>query len=113
MLYPQTGRRMREAWDSPYQNAWTKFMSKGHYLQITSVLHFNDNNEVGKMEKDSLHKIRPLLAIMKKKQSVIMCILGGSTLLMQLLWLAGPVMVGTSLYTTGQNLPVNSTSRYI
>jgi hypothetical protein len=66
MLYSQTGQRMREAWDSPYQNAWTKFISKGHYLQITLVLHFTDDNEVGKMEKDSLHKIRPLLAIMKK-----------------------------------------------
>ena len=66
MLYPQTGRRMRESWDSPYQNAWTKFMSKGRYLQITSVLHFNDNSDVARIQKDSLHKIRPLLTILKR-----------------------------------------------
>jgi hypothetical protein len=29
MLFPKTGRRMRDYWESPYQNAWTKFMSKG------------------------------------------------------------------------------------
>jgi hypothetical protein len=61
MLFPVTGHRMREAWDSPYQNAWTKFMSKGRYLQICSVLHFNDNSENEKLEMDSLHEIRPLL----------------------------------------------------
>jgi hypothetical protein len=65
MLYPQTGRRLWDLWDSPYQNAWTKFMSKGHYLQITSVLHFIYNGEVSKMTRDSLLKIRPLLNILK------------------------------------------------
>jgi hypothetical protein len=66
MLFPKTGRRMRDSWESPYQNAWTKYMSKGRYLQITSVLHFNDNtDEVGK-SRDSLHKIRPLLTILKQ-----------------------------------------------
>ena len=66
MMFPKTGRRMRDSWESPYQNAWTKFMSKGRYLQITSVLHFNDNtDEVGK-SRDSLHKIRPLLTILKQ-----------------------------------------------
>jgi hypothetical protein len=66
MLYPQTGRQIRDYWDSPYHNAWTKFMSRGRYQQITCVLHFNDNDdEVGKA-RDSLHKIRPLLNIVKK-----------------------------------------------
>ena len=41
-------------------------MSKGRYLQITSVLHFNHNGEVSKMTRDSLHKIRPLLNILKR-----------------------------------------------
>jgi hypothetical protein len=66
MLYPQTGRRIREYWDSPYHNAWTKFMSRGRYVQLTSVLHFNDNNDEEGRARDSLHKIRPLLNILKK-----------------------------------------------
>jgi hypothetical protein len=41
-------------------------MSKGRYLQICSVLHFNDNSDHKKMETDSLHKIRPLLTILKR-----------------------------------------------
>jgi len=45
MLYPQTGRRMRESWDSPYLSPWTKFMSRGRFQQISSVLHFNNNED--------------------------------------------------------------------
>jgi hypothetical protein len=41
-------------------------MSKGRYLQITPVLHFSDNNDEKKMQTDGLHKIRPLLTIVKK-----------------------------------------------
>jgi hypothetical protein len=41
MLYPQKGRRMRDTWDSPYHNAWTKFLVKGRFLQLCSFLHFN------------------------------------------------------------------------
>ncbi len=51
MLYPVAGCQMHEAWDSPYQNAWTKFMSMGRYLQITSVLHFNDSNNEKKCKQ--------------------------------------------------------------
>ncbi len=29
----------------PYHNAWTKFMSKERFFQITSALHFNDNDD--------------------------------------------------------------------
>ena len=56
---------MRDAWESPYQNAWTKFMSKGRFLQISSVLHFNDNDDEDGKKSDSLHKVRPLLNIVK------------------------------------------------
>jgi hypothetical protein len=66
MLYPVTDHCMYQAWDSPYQNTWTKFMSKGRYLQICSMLHFNDNSDDQKLEIDSLHKIRPLLTILKR-----------------------------------------------
>ncbi len=66
MLYPQTGRRIRDYWNSPMLSVWTKFMSHGHYLQITSVLHFNDYNDEEGIAQDSLHKIRPLLNIVKK-----------------------------------------------
>ncbi len=66
MLYPQTGRRIRDYWKSPMLSAWTKFMSCGRYQQITSVLHFNDNNDEEGIARDSLHKIRPLLNIVKK-----------------------------------------------
>ncbi len=69
MLYPQTGRRMLEWWDSPYKNAWTKFMSRGRFLQICSVLHFSDNSDVDGMHTDSLHKIRPMLNILKSTLS--------------------------------------------
>jgi len=65
MLYPQTGRRMIEWWDSPYKNAWTKFMSKGRFQQISSMLHFNNNEDVDGSNSDSLHKVRPILAILK------------------------------------------------
>ncbi len=66
MLYPQTGRRLRDAWDSPYNNAWLKYMSKGRFLQISSVLHFNNNDDEEAKRCDSLHKVRPLLNIVKK-----------------------------------------------
>jgi hypothetical protein len=65
MLHPQVGKRVRDAWDSPYSNAWTKFMTKSRFLQIVAVLHFNDNNDEAGLENDSLHKIRPLLNILK------------------------------------------------
>jgi len=57
MLYPQIGRQIRENWDSPYHIAWTKFMSQGRYVQLTSVLHFNDNSDEEGCARDSLHKI--------------------------------------------------------
>jgi hypothetical protein len=66
MLFPQTGRRMRDAWDDASRNPWTSYMGKGRYLQITSMLHFNNNEDVEGMARDSLHKIRPLLNIVKK-----------------------------------------------
>jgi hypothetical protein len=66
MLYPQTGISMHDSWDSPYFSPWTKFMSRRRFQQISSVLHFNDNNDVNGMRTDGLHKIRPVLNILKK-----------------------------------------------
>jgi hypothetical protein len=40
-------------------------MSRGRFIQISSVLHLNDNNDIECMQSDSLHKIRPILNIMK------------------------------------------------
>jgi hypothetical protein len=40
-------------------------MTKGRFMQITSMLHFNNNNDVDGMANDSLHKVRPLLEIIK------------------------------------------------
>jgi hypothetical protein len=39
MLFPQTGHRMAEWWDSPLKNAWTKLMTRGRFLQMTTVIH--------------------------------------------------------------------------
>jgi hypothetical protein len=66
MLYPQTGRHLREMWETPYQSSWTKFMGKGRFLQICTALHFNDNEDEDGLKSDSLHKIRPLYSIVKK-----------------------------------------------
>ena len=65
MLYPQTGRSLRDSWDGPIRNPWTSFMSKGHFIQVTSMLHFNDNEDEDGRKSDLLHKIRPLLNIIK------------------------------------------------
>jgi hypothetical protein len=40
-------------------------MAKGRFLQLTSVLHFNDNLDVDGKNRDSLHKVWPLLNIVK------------------------------------------------
>jgi hypothetical protein len=65
MLHPQVGKRVRDAWDYPYSNDWTKFMTKSRFLQIGALLHFNDNDAEEGLQNDSLHKIRPLLNILK------------------------------------------------
>ena len=65
MLHPQVGKRVRDAWESPYNYAWTKFMTRSRFLQIGSLLHFNDTDDERGRESDSLHKIRPLLNILK------------------------------------------------
>jgi hypothetical protein len=66
MLYPQTGHRMRTAWKDQRTNAWTMHMGIGKYLQISSMLHFNDNENEEGVANDALHKIRPILEIIKK-----------------------------------------------
>lgn len=62
MLYPQSGRIIRNTWESPYHNVWTKFMMKSRYLQLCSVLHFNNNTDRDEKWHDNL---RPLLNIIK------------------------------------------------
>ena len=66
MLYPQTGRRVRTAWKNQQVNAWTCHMGVGRFSQINSMLHFNNNDNTEGSARDSLHKIRPLLEILKK-----------------------------------------------
>jgi hypothetical protein len=41
-------------------------MSQGRYVQLTSVLHFNENSDEEVRARDSLHKIQPLSNILKK-----------------------------------------------
>jgi hypothetical protein len=41
-------------------------MVVGHFTQINSMLHFNNNDNEEGIAKDSLQKIRPLLQIIKK-----------------------------------------------
>jgi hypothetical protein len=57
---------MHESWDSPYLSPWTKFMIRGHFQQISAVLHFNNNDDEVGMQSDGLPKIRPILSIIKK-----------------------------------------------
>ncbi len=64
-LYPLTGRRVRSSWDYPTLLPWTLKMTKGRFMQITSMLHFNNNDDVDGMANDSLHKVQPLLEIIK------------------------------------------------
>jgi hypothetical protein len=66
MLYPQTGHRVQTAWKNQSINTWTSYMGVGRFTQINSMLHFNNNNDDEGITGDSLHKIRPLLQILKK-----------------------------------------------
>jgi hypothetical protein len=66
MLYPQTGCWLRSAWKDQMFNFWTKHMSRDKFQEISSTLHFNDNNDLLGSSIDSLHKIRPLLEIFKR-----------------------------------------------
>jgi hypothetical protein len=57
---------MQTAWMDQRTNAWTMHMSVGKKLQISSMLHFKDNNNEEGLANDALHKIRPTLEILKK-----------------------------------------------
>jgi hypothetical protein len=57
---------MRDSWNDAERNPWTTSISLSIYLQITSILHFNDNEDVEGSALDSLHKMCPLLNIVKK-----------------------------------------------
>jgi hypothetical protein len=65
-LYPLTGRRVRSCWDYPTLLPWTLKMTKGRFMQISSMLHFNNNDDADRMGSDSLHKVHPLLKIIKR-----------------------------------------------
>jgi hypothetical protein len=65
-LYPLTGRRVRSCWDYPTLLPWTLKMTKGRFMQISFMLHFNNNDDIDRMGNDSLHKVRPLLEIIKR-----------------------------------------------
>jgi hypothetical protein len=66
MQYPQTGRRFQSSWKNPEFYPWTTAMSEYRFLQITATLHFNKNEDMDGVQNDSLHKVRPLLEIVKK-----------------------------------------------
>ncbi len=66
MLYPQTGRRLRSTWKDQDFNYWTKNMSMIRFQRISCTLHFNDNTDLVGLSMDSLHKVRPLLEILKR-----------------------------------------------
>jgi hypothetical protein len=66
MLCPQTGHWLQSAWKDQEFNFWTKNMSRDRFQQISSTLHFNDNTDLVGSSMDSLHKIRPLLEILKR-----------------------------------------------
>jgi hypothetical protein len=52
MLYPQTGRRLRDSWADPIRNPCTSYMGKGRFIQGTSMLHFNNNEDRGGMKSE-------------------------------------------------------------
>jgi hypothetical protein len=66
MLYPQKGCRVCTGWKNQSINTWTSYMGVGQFTQINSMLHFNNNNDDEGISGNSLHKIRPLLQILKK-----------------------------------------------
>jgi hypothetical protein len=65
MLYPQTGHWLQSAWKDQEFNYWTKSMSIIRFQQISSTFHFNDNTDLVGLSMHSLHKICPLLEILK------------------------------------------------
>ncbi len=54
-----------ESWNSPHLSPWMKFMTRGRFIQISSVIHFNNNDDADGMQSDSLHKVGPVLNQMK------------------------------------------------
>jgi hypothetical protein len=47
------------AWKNQQNNSWTTHMGVGHFTQINSMLHFNNNDDKEGIAKDLLHKIHP------------------------------------------------------
>jgi hypothetical protein len=50
MLFPTTGRHMRDSWDDPVRNPWICQMSKGRFQQLRVMLHFNNNEDTDRLK---------------------------------------------------------------
>jgi hypothetical protein len=57
ILFPCTGRRMRDFWEDVDRNPWTVNMSRSWFLQILAMLHFNDYEVDVGASTDAVHKI--------------------------------------------------------
>jgi hypothetical protein len=112
MLYPQTGRRVRTAWKNQQLNTWTTHMSVGHFTQLNSMLHFNDNNNIEGIPKDSLHKVRPLLEILKKTL-VKYSVSGTEFSFNEATWLVSAIKPGDCYASTLKNPQANFISKFI
>jgi hypothetical protein len=66
MLSPQTGRRFWSTWNNPELHPWMANMSKGHLMQISAMLNFNNKEDIDGVHNDLLHKVQPLLEIIKR-----------------------------------------------
>jgi hypothetical protein len=64
-LYPLTSCRVCSCWDYPTLLPWTLKMTKGCFMQISSMSHFNNNYDIERMANDLLHKVWALLEILK------------------------------------------------
>jgi len=60
------GHWMYDSWDNPECNPWTNSMSFSLYLHIFSMLHFNDNEDVEGPWPHLIHKVWPLLNIVRR-----------------------------------------------
>jgi hypothetical protein len=68
---------MQDAWGDANRNPWTSHMSNADFTQIHSMLHVNNNDDSSGLRQDFLHKIRPLLNMLKKLLVDIPHMVGG------------------------------------
>ena len=67
MLHKETGRCYEAYWSDPLRFSFTKNLSLKRFQQIRSVLAFNSLETTSRKDgkKDALHKVRPILNILK------------------------------------------------